>query len=157
MKKACCFTNFKLSRAHVIHIYKTCEKPFFSYFFNCLTEGTEKNPIFRRFWGKLLFILFQLCDGRYKQKDNLDPFWTPFQGQRTQTWSDWTTNHDREHNSEQVSKRNLTFNLLDPNQIRLTLRYTNIMNMKDKKIKTCNTTYVRHWSTPAFGLDKAKL
>ena len=27
-----------------------------------------------------------------------------------------------------LSKRNLTFNLLDPNQIRLTLRYTNIMN-----------------------------
>ena len=34
-----------------------------------------------------------------------------------------------------LSKRNLTFNLLDPNQIRLTLRYTNIMN-KNKTIIT---------------------
>jgi len=49
MKKACCFTNFKLSRAHVIHIYKTCEKPFFSYFFNCLSEGTEKNTLYNPF------------------------------------------------------------------------------------------------------------
>jgi hypothetical protein len=45
MKKACCFTNFKLSRAHVIHIYKTCEKPLLSYFWKCVTEGTSKKPI----------------------------------------------------------------------------------------------------------------
>ena len=47
MKKACCFTNFKLSRAHVIHIYKTCEKTSF-------------------------FILFQVFDGRYREKDSFD-------------------------------------------------------------------------------------
>ena len=43
MIKACCFTNFKLSRAHVIHIYKVLQKTSF-------------------------FILFEVFDGRYTQK-----------------------------------------------------------------------------------------
>jgi hypothetical protein len=50
--KACCFTNFKLSRAHVIHIYKYLR--------------TSQKTSF--------FILFQVFDGRYREKHTLDGF-----------------------------------------------------------------------------------